>query len=390
MSFPRPRPLRALPAAFSALLLALLAVAAPMASTARAQGAPYASAGAHSRFGAAIDSARAVAAQLVSERRLPGLSVAVAVDGEIIWSEGFGFADVENRVPVTPLTRFRIASISKPVTAAALGLLIEQGRLDLDAPVQRYVPSFPQKPWPITTRLLAGHLAGIRHYDGNEFESAIAYPSVTAALAVFANDSLRHQPGTRYAYSSYGWNLVSAVIEGAAQENFLRYMRDRVFTPLGMRHTVAEHPDSIIPYRARFYQRGRDGQLVNAPYVDNSVKWAGGGFMSTAEDLVRFGSAHLQPGFLKAETLALLHTSQKTSAGSETGYGIGWSVGRDSTGRRTVGHSGGAVGGNTYLLLLPDQRIVVALLANTSNAGTSARVAGRIGAFFIDGTTSSR
>lgn len=346
-------------------------------------GAPYAYAPAPTRHAAAIDSGRAIAMRLLQERGIPGLSVAVAVDGEVVWSEGFGYADVENRLPVTSLTRFRIASISKPVTAAALGLLIQEGKLDLDAPVQRYVPTFPQKPWPITTRLLAGHLAGIRHYDGDEFRSAIAYPNVTAALAVFANDSLLHQPGTRYAYSSYGWNLVSAVIEGAAQDDFLGYMRERVFTPLDMHATVAEHPDSIIPYRARFYQRGRDRKLLNAPYVDNSVKWAGGGFLSTAEDLVRFGSAHLQPGFLSEETLRLLHTSQKTTAGRETGYGIGWSVGRDSTGRRTIGHSGGAVGGNTYLLLLPDQRVVVALLANISNAGTNARVAGRIADGFI-------
>ena len=111
-------------------------------------------------------------------------------------------------------------------------------------------------------------------------------------------------------------------------------MHDRVFVPLGLRHTVAEHPDSIIPFRARFYERGRDGNLLNAPYVDNSVKWAGGGFLSTAEDLGGFGSAHLEPGFLKAETLRLLHTSQKTNDGRETGYGIGWSVGRGSAGTR--------------------------------------------------------
>ena len=365
------------------LLLAAL-LACTLAARAPAQtGAPYAWAQPSSRHAAAIDSARTIAMQLVTSRRLPGLSVAVAVDGEVVWSEGFGFADVENRVPVTPVTRFRIASISKPVTAAALGLLVEEGRLDLDAPVQRYVPGFPQKPWPVTTRQLAGHLAGIRHYNGREFYSAVRYPNVTAALDVFKDDSLIHQPGSRYAYSSYGWNLVSAVIEGAAQESFLRYMHDRVLVPLGMRSTVAEHPDSIIPFRARFYERGRDGNLLNAPYVDNSVKWAGGGFLSTAEDLVRFGSAHLAPGFLKAETLRLLHTSQRTNEGRETGYGIGWSVGRDSTGRRTIGHSGGAVGGNTYLLLFPDQRVVVALLANTSNAGTSARVAGSIGELFI-------
>lgn len=365
----------------------LLAAGAVLPGSARAQQAlarPAAPVAAP--YVGAIDSARAFLRDSVAAKGIPGLSVAVAVNGELVWSEGFGYADLENRVPATPLTLFRVASVSKPLTAAAMALLVEEGRLDLDAPVQRYVPGFPRKdPHVVTPRLVAGHLAGIRHYrtpTESVDEGQRRYATVTEALAIFRDDSLEHAPGTRYLYSSYGWNLLSAVVEGAAGKGFLPHMRERVFRPLGMRHTVAEHQDSIIEGRARFYVRSPDGRLLNAPYVDNSYKWAGGGFLATADDLARFGSAHLRPGFLKDGSLRLLFTPQRTSGGEETGYGVGWFVRRDEAGRRMVYHSGGAVGGNAYLLLYPEQGVVVAMLTNTSDrlvgSGSGARHVARL------------
>ena len=296
---------------------------------------------------------------------MPGVSIAVLVDRQVVWSEGLGFADVEARVPVTPLTRFRIGSISKSLTAAAVGLLWQAGRLNLDAPVQTYAPTFPRKPWPVTTRQVAGHLAGIRHYRGDEFLSQRHYTSVTEGLSIFAGDSLLFQPGTRYSYSTYGWSLVSAVIEGAAHQSFLGYMQDHVLDPLELRHTVAEYPDSLILFRARFYTRTDSGSVVNAPWVDNSYKWAGGGFLSTTEDLVHYGAAYFAPGFFADSTLALLGTSQKTTDGRPTGYSLGWVISRDSLGGRRMAHSGGSVGGTAYLVIYPDRRMALAILANS-------------------------
>jgi CubicO group peptidase (beta-lactamase class C family) len=303
----------------------------------------------------------------MKEQGVPGLSVAVGVAGEIVWAEGFGFADLENRVPVWPETRFRVASISKALTAGAIGRLLEEGQLELDEPVQRYVPSFPEKRWPVTTRLLAGHLGGIRHYRGDEFESRAHYGDVVDALEIFADDSLIHEPGTAYSYSTYGWNLISAVVQGAAGEPFLDYTRRSVFEPIGMDDTVAEHVDSLIYHRARFYLRAEDGRLVNAPYVDNSNKWSGGGFLSTAEDLVRYGFAYLEDGFLHPETVDLLFTSQRNQDGEPVDYGIGWRV-TEEEGRKIVSHTGGAMGGTTILLLYPDEGIVVSIVTNIQGA----------------------
>ncbi len=148
-------------------------------------------------------------------RGIPGLSLTVAVDGKIMYSEGFGYADLEERVPVWPTTKFRIGSISKPLTATALMQLVEAGKLELDAPVQKYVPSLPEKGAVITTRMLAGHLAGIRHYQGDEFNIQRHYANVLDGVNIFENDPLVSPPGTKFNYSSYGYNLLSAVVESA-------------------------------------------------------------------------------------------------------------------------------------------------------------------------------
>ncbi len=326
----------------------------------------------------AIDEARRILDSLLVAESIPGLSAAVGRESQVIWSQGFGLADLAHDVPVTPLTKFRVGSVSKPMTAAAAARLIEAGELDADAPIQTYVPSFPEKRWPVTTRQLAGHLAGVRHYRGAENFSAVRYPTVTAGLAIFRDDSLESEPGTEYSYSSYGWNLVSAVVEGASGTSFLVFMDSVVFRPLGMRQTTADHTDSIVPHRTRFYVRGSDGRVLNAPYVDNSYKWAGGGFLSTPEDLLRFANAHHRPGYLRAETLELLFASQRLQTGEETGYGIGWRTRQNARGERIVGHGGSSVGGRTIMTLNRDTGLIVAIVANLSSAPMTADLASRI------------
>jgi CubicO group peptidase (beta-lactamase class C family) len=332
---------------------------------------------------AAIPRAREIVELGMSETLAPGAQIAVTRDGRTVWSQSFGCADLELDVPVGPATRFRIGSVSKPLTAAAIGILVEQGRLDLDAPVQKYVPDFPRKAWPITTRRLAGHLAGIRHYQGNEFDIRDHYATVREGLAIFENDALLFEPGTKFAYSSYGWNLISAVIEGASGEPFLAFMQSRVFDPAGMAHTSADEVTPIIPGRARFYTRDpATGAVINAGYVDNSYKWAGGGFLSTAEDLVAFARALLEGRLMRRETLALLWTSMKTTDGKDTDYGIGWTVDRDAKGRRRIRHSGGAQGGTANLVIYPEERLAVALLVNSDESFT--RRAPEIAEVFVD------
>ena len=321
-------------------------------------------------FSSAAAEARELVKVWLAEHDAPGLTIAVMADGEIVWSQGFGMADLENRVPVRPHTKMRIGSVSKSLTSAAAGLLYEQGKLDLDAPAQKYVPSFPKKRYPITARLLGGHLAGIRGYlPGAESEmfNTRHYDSVAAGLELFQDDPLLFEPGEKYSYSSHGFNLLSAVVEGASGQDFLSYMQENVFDPLGMKNTSADHTDQVIPYRTRFYERRDAGVWENAPYADNSYKWAGGGFISTAGDLLRFGRGIISGGLLKPKTVELLLTPQRTTDGKSTGYGIGWRSSEDDRGRRQVGHGGSSVGGKARLVIYPDSQVILAMMINTGS-----------------------
>ena len=316
----------------------------------------------------AISRARDLVEEAMQEQGFPGLSVAVSVDGETIWAEGFGYSDIQSELPISTTSMFRIGSISKPFTAAAIARLFEEGRLDVDAPIQEYVPGFPEKRWTITTRQLGGHLAGIRHYRGNEMMSTVHYPTVESGLAIFSADPLLHEPGSKYLYSSYGWNLISAVVEGASGTAFLEYMNETVFAPLGMDNTVADMATEEMENRVGFYVRDEDGSPVSAPHVDNSYKWAGGGFLSTPLDIVKFANAHLDDSFLGASARALLFTPQELSDGSKTTYGFGWTAREDGKGRLILGHTGGSIGGTSILQMNATYDLVVALTINLSSA----------------------
>jgi serine beta-lactamase-like protein LACTB, mitochondrial len=302
--------------------------------------------------------------QFVERSAAPGLSVSVGWCDRIVWSEGFGLADIEQQVRVDPaVTKFRIGSVAKPMTALALVTLVTRGDIDPDADVRHYVPSFPQKSHTFSVRQLAGHLAGIRHYSGDEAYSRRHYTSVIDSLSIFEDDALLAAPGAEWKYSSYGYNLLSAVIERAAKKPFLDYLRESVLNPLGMTATVPDRIDEIVQHRGRYYVR-RDGRLHNEPEVDNSNKWASGGILSTTDDLARFGLAHFNDQRVSPGMRSLLWTEQKTTAGVGTGYGLGWRIVVDDEGNQWIGHGGGSIGGTSQLWLFPDSRLVMAMASN--------------------------
>jgi serine beta-lactamase-like protein LACTB, mitochondrial len=331
-----------------------------------AQAGSYAAAPAHGKWTGAVDSARRLIDSIMRVNKTPGLSIAIAIGKEVVWSEGFGYASIEQMSPVTTTTRFRIGSISKPMTTTLLGRLYERGSLDLDAPIQKYVPSYPvNAKGAITARLLAGHMAGIRHYRGDENNSSRQYPTVLSGLEIFKNDTLLFAPGKGWSYTSYGYNLLSAVLEGAGKRDFLALMHDSVFRPLGMTHTVADHVDSIIVGRTAYYERTEDGHVVNAMFVNNSYKWAGGGFLSTPEDLIRMAHGYLYGAFFAPKTRELLWASMRTPDGKVTNYGMGWGV-EPYKGHQMISHYGASVGGSSALLIFPDDDVVIAVAANLS------------------------
>ncbi|XP_071788287.1 serine beta-lactamase-like protein LACTB, mitochondrial [Asterias amurensis] len=296
----------------------------------------------------------------------PGIVAAVSVDGRLLWTEGLGYADIENRLPCTSDSVHRIASISKSFTMAAVAKLWEEGKLDMDKPVQFYLPEFPEKEVDgeqvdITMRQLVSHLAGIRHYskdyikklkdskkdnrtenkstdhehDGKnsskddqmkeltdngkekcnkkekdselkEFYVTKDYSSVVDALEMFKEDPLMHKPGSKFYYTTHGWTLVSAIVDAVADQDYLTYM-ETIFKDLGMDHTVPDKAKPLIYNRARGYSYNKRGKLLNSPPVNLSHKWAGGGFLSDVGDLVQFGNA-------------MVYSYQYTEKHREAGY----------------------------------------------------------------------
>ena len=307
-------------------------------------------------------------ASFMSQNSVPGLSAAMVLDGEPLWSEGFGMADLENSSSATAVTLFRLGSISKPISATAVLQLWERGKLDLDAPVHKYCPEFPQKEWPITTRQLLGHIGGIRHYgpDGKgdvPGDSARHFSSMKESLELFANDPLVAKPGTKFNYSTYGYTLIGCVFEGAASERFTEYLRKNVFEPAGMGQTRDDDFFTVIPHRTRWYHKDKSGTVRNAGVLDSSYKIPGGGIISSADDMAKFEAAILGDKLLKRSTKDLMWTSLKTSDGKETGYGLGWGI-TDKSGLHLVAHTGGQQGTSTAFAVVPSRNAGVVVLCN--------------------------
>ena len=337
------------------------------------------------------------------QQNLPGLSVAVGVDGDIVWAEGFGWANLENQVPVAPDTGFRVADASKALTSAAVGLLLENNMLRLDEEIQVHVPEFPKKRWPVTLRQLMAQVAGVTTDHGGEAPlsnppSGEGSPTEPCERTVdglklddFGERELLFEPGTRYRPSSYGWILVSAAVEAAANEPFFAFMRTQVFEPLGMRDTTIDVATEAIPARATFYwpRFGLAGDTRYGPKSarqgDHSCYAGAAAFLSTPSDLVRFGmgiNSRLRQGsgaqggkLLKPGTVQLLQTPQRLASGEETGYGLGWELETHPLAgqpTRMAGHGSKEEfsGGTTYLMTFSERRIVVAVMSNISFADT--------------------
>ncbi|HYS22749.1 MAG TPA: serine hydrolase domain-containing protein [Candidatus Eisenbacteria bacterium] len=311
----------------------------------------------------------------MSANSVPGIGVAVVLEGEPAWSAGFGMSDLEDSAPATSSTLFRLGSISKPITAVAVLQLWERGKLDLDAPVQKYCPAFPQKEWPITTRELLGHLGGIRHYnpDGKgdiPEESARHFASMEESLQIFAADPLVAKPGTKFNYSTYGYTLLGCVLEGATSQKYVDFVRENVFKPARMEHTQADDFFAVIPHRARWYHKDKAGVVRNAGVLDSSYKIPGGGLISSADDMAQFEAAILADKLLKRTTRDLMWTILKPTEGKPSHYALGWFV-AEKFGLRTAGHTGGQQGTDTAFLIAPDRRAGVVVLANMDNVNTN-------------------
>jgi CubicO group peptidase (beta-lactamase class C family) len=324
-----------------------------------------------------VQRADAVIADYMTAHHVPGLSVAIGLDQRLIWSKAYGLADLEDSIPVTTRSMFRTASIGKPMTATAVMQLWQEGKLDLDAPIQRYCRAFPEKPWPVTARQLLAHRSGIRDKTPQEDSNYTHYATIEASVAIFGGDSLLFQPGTAFRYSSYNYDVLGCAIEGASGMSYLDYMNRTIFGPAGMSHTLLDDPKPIIPHRVAGYALDKQGKLINSIDDDMSNRIPAGGFVSTPSDLVRFGLAVLAGKLVADSTLQFMWQVQRAPTDSVTkeGYGLGWALG-DWFGVQEVSHGGGTPQVCALLYLLPAKRIVVAFMMNLETVPDRGDLAG--------------
>ena len=314
-----------------------------------------------------------VLAQTMTAHQIPGASIGIVMNGAPVWTHGYGMADIEGSVVANDATDYRLGSISKPLSAVAAMTLVEQHKLDLDVPVQKYCPAFPQKEAPITVRQLLSHTSGVRHYKDKDpdtphwAENTKHFNSLNEALSVFANDPLEFQPGTKFGYSTYGYTVVGCAIEGASGENFYDYLRHAVLAPAGMKNTVTDNLQAIIPNRTRGYDL-LDGHVINAGLMDSSYKIPGGGLLSNVDDMSNFMAAMMQHKIVSEQTTALMWTPVKTRDDKTSGYGLGFGT-RDLHGWKVVAHSGGQKGTSTLMFMIPEKQFGVVILTNLENQG---------------------
>ena len=333
----------------------------------------------------------------------------MAAQGGGIWTAAFGKADLEQDVSVTPESLFRIASVAKWLTATAAMRLVEKGQLDLDAPIQRYCPEFPLKPWPVTSRELLTQMSGIRHNHGDNGEKQdtpaqrtalealiereratqyTRYTDVIKPLDTFKSDPLLFQPGTAVHYSSLGYRVLGCVLQGAARTPYRELMKQEVFKPAGMVSITEDDALAIIPHRVQGYSSQQNGTIQRAAFRDVSENLPAGGYLSTAADLVRFGLAFRSGSLVGSGSRDLMVAHPTLADGrpapnpfGTVGYYYGMGVMVDpGAGQPAWFHTGGQSGASALLFVFPNTGTVVAVLANMDGGAVRESLARKIAA----------
>jgi len=319
--------------------------------------------------------------ELIHTGKVPGMTITVLKKGEKIFQKGYGYADLDKKIKVNPgKTLFRIASASKPIAAMALAKMVSDKQIDLDTSFYEYVPYFPKKEFDFTIRQLASHTAGIRGYRGKEYALNKPY-SIKESLEVFQDDPLKFAPGTDYLYTSFDWVMISLAMEEVSGIPFSEYVKKEVLAPLGMHSTYAEYPGASRKNKATPYTRRRSGFRL-AISVDNQYKLAGGGYLSTSEDLAKLGQASLENALIPLEIMTQFLTPQWVK-GNSTYYGLGWQVSEDTEGRQFIGHVGNGIGGYSNFLVYPNEEVVIALLINCTDPGIQDHLENKVFSFFL-------
>ena len=293
-----------------------------------------------------------------------GITIGVSVGGETIFLKSYGKADLENGLPARNNGVYRIGSITKSFTAAAILLLQEEGKLSLEDPLHRFLPDYPEQAKAVTIRNLLQHTSGIYNFTSRPGHSAERHLRLSQKdlLKTFQNRPLDFEPGEGFQYSNSGYFLLGVVIEKVSGQKYEKFLEERIFAPLELENTTYDRHAKIIPNRVRGYATW-DERLVNAPYVNMGLPFSAGALASTAEDLLRWVYALENGEILNSQSFSEMTTAGSLNDGTLTPYGLGWFVG-ELDGRSSFRHGGGIPGFITELAHFPEAKLSIVVLTN--------------------------
>ncbi|MBX7105219.1 MAG: beta-lactamase family protein, partial [Gemmataceae bacterium] len=319
-----------------------------------------------------IMAADAAAKAALERDKLVGLAYGLIHGGRVAHTAGLGLADREAGVPVSTQTRFRWASVSKPLTAVAAMQLVQKGLLGLDDDVRKYVPEFPDKGEKITVRHLLCHQSGIVHYANGkvvkrqrDYTTPHPFADVVTALDTFCDSPLIHPPGAKYSYTTHGYMLLSAVVERAGKKPFAEQVQERIAKPLGLETLRPDYQWEEIPWRAIGYRKLNGNEIHKSSNTDVSWKLGGGGYISTIDDFAGFAAGLTRHTLVDAATERLIWAPQNLADGKATNYGLGFGVATDKAGRLRVSHSGSQEKTRTMLVIFPREQTGVVVMTNS-------------------------
>lgn len=293
-----------------------------------------------------------------------GVSVSLSKAGEIIYSQGFGYADMERKIKMQASTQVRTASVAKVITATALGKLATEAKLDFDAPIKEYIPYVREPYASLSTRQIAGHTAGIQHRPSSAKDEKRHYDEIRPTVEFFQQDPLLFEPDTEYKYSSMGYNLLAALIEEVSGKRYVDYMQENIFAPLDMKQTFPDKVGEFSKMDAKMYYINNGKLKLDKKINDGSYKLAGAGFRSTSQDLLKMMNAYTN-GFISAEIVQSMFSSNTLKNGKSTNVGIGWRLNKDISKRSTIEHAGNWQGARTVIVYYPESQLSISMMINT-------------------------